>query len=113
MKEYTKRFSDNIAYYKDKYCTILHRDNDLPAIIYDDGTKVWCQNGRRHRDNDLPAVIYDNGDQAWYQNGKVHREVGPAFIYTDGEKYYYLNNILYSEEDFYHKIGKFYLLTFL
>jgi hypothetical protein len=23
-----------------------HRDNDLPAIIYADGTKVWYQKGR-------------------------------------------------------------------
>jgi predicted ATP-binding protein involved in virulence len=47
----------------------LHRDNDLPAVIYSDGSKFWYQNGERHRDNNLPAIINANGYQAWYKNG--------------------------------------------
>jgi hypothetical protein len=46
-----------------------HRDNDLPAIIYIDKTRIWCKNGNYHRDNDLPAVIWWDGDQFWYKNG--------------------------------------------
>jgi hypothetical protein len=48
---------------------IKHRDNDLPAVIYSDGTQEWYKNGKRHRDNDLPAAIFRSEYQYWYQNG--------------------------------------------
>lgn len=81
-KEYSKRFDDHTAYFLDEACTILHRDNDLPAIVCDDG------------------------DQVWYNYGKRHRETGPSVLYLDGEKLYYLNGIQYSEEEFYKLIDK-------
>lgn len=88
-KEYSKRFYNRTEYYKDEGCTMRHRDNDLPAIVWNDGT------------------------QYWYQNGKCHRETGPAIIYSNGEKFYYLNGVEYSETEFYIKIEKPYLLTFI
>ena len=51
----------------------LHRDNDLPAIIYSNGTCVWFQNGRKYREGDQPAAIYADGTQHWYKNGRLHR----------------------------------------
>jgi len=51
----------------------LHRDNDLPAVIYYDGEKRWYQNDLRHRDNGQPAIIYASGTKFWYQNGKYIR----------------------------------------
>ena len=74
----------------------LHNDNDLPAIVYNDGTlmwfknglmhrvngpafisltgtEYWYQNGEYHRDNDLPAITWANGTRMWYQRGKLHR----------------------------------------
>jgi hypothetical protein len=38
----------------------------MPAIIYSDvfnkvGSQHWFQNGKVHRDNDMPAIIYTNG----------------------------------------------------
>jgi len=51
----------------------LHRENDLPAIIWEDGTKVWYKNGKRHRENDLPAVIFTSGTKSWWVNGKYIR----------------------------------------
>ena len=50
-----------------------HRDNDLPAVVYHNGSTCWYQNGLLHRDNDLPAVVWVNGYQAWYQHGKLNR----------------------------------------
>jgi len=47
-----------------------HRDNDLPAIIYNTGTMSWYKNGDYHRDNNKPAIIYHDGTMAWYINGK-------------------------------------------
>jgi antitoxin component YwqK of YwqJK toxin-antitoxin module len=51
----------------------LHRDNDLPAVIYANGEKEWYQNGQLHRDNDLPTVVLPSGTKLWYQNGKFIR----------------------------------------
>ncbi len=44
-----------------------HRFDDLPAIIYANGTRNWYYNGKIHRDGDLPAVIYANGCQEYYK----------------------------------------------
>jgi len=51
----------------------FHRENDLPAVIWKDGTQVWYKNGKRHRDNDLPAIIGGQGYLAWYKNGEISR----------------------------------------
>lgn len=60
-------------------CTIYylngkkHRDNDLPAIIFNNGTKLWYINGQVHRNNDKPAVIEAHGSQEWWVNGKRYK----------------------------------------
>jgi len=70
----------------------LNRDNDLPALIYSYGTKVWYKNGQRHRDNDMPAVIHYDGTQIWYNNGEYHRDNDlPAIIKANGNKEWYKN----------------------
>jgi len=69
-----------------------HRDNDLPAVIWPNGTQSWFQNGKLHRNNDLPAVIWSDGRQWWYQNGKRHRDNNlPAIVYRNGDQYWYCN----------------------
>ena len=74
-----------------------HRDNDLPALILNDGTQFWCKNGLRHRDNDLPAIIYPDGSQYWYKNGKLHRDNDlPAVIFfANGLQFWYKNGKQY------------------
>jgi hypothetical protein len=68
----------------------LHRDNDQPAVIYGSRTKYWYQHDKLHRDNDQPAVIGPNGKQYWYQHGEIHRDNDqPAIIYSDGSKSWY------------------------
>lgn len=63
------KFSDGTkAWYKNNK---LHRDDDLPAVIWADGTKLWYQNGVLHRDNNLPAVIFADGKEEWYQFGSI------------------------------------------
>lgn len=51
----------------------LHRDNDLSAVIWSNGSQCWFQDGKLHRDNDLPAVVYVNGMREWYKDGKPQR----------------------------------------
>jgi len=52
----------------------LHRENDLPAIIFKSGSKQWWINGKLHRDNDQPAIIYEDGSKEWWTNGEFIRD---------------------------------------
>ena len=45
-----------------------HSYNDLPAVIYSDGSKFWFKHGLIHRNNNLPAVVRYNGLKVWYEN---------------------------------------------
>jgi len=47
----------------------LHREGDLPAIIYGNGSKFWLKNDQSHREGDEPAYIHANGSKRWYKNG--------------------------------------------
>lgn len=113
------------VYFKDGYIEytkdeIIERDDDLPAVEYEDGTKIWFKNGKRHRNNDKPALISlnkyewwkdgklhrDNDlpavispDQLiWYKNGKIHREgILPAIIYKNGYCEYRKEGILRND----------------
>jgi hypothetical protein len=76
----------------------VHHRTDGPAVIYEDGTEMWCVGGQLHR-LDGPAVIYPAGDEIWYMNGWRHREDGPAEVRADGPEYYYLFNKQYIRED--------------
>ena len=77
-----------------------HRDNDLPAIIYPNGSQFWYQNGKYHRDNDLPAMILKNGDQYWMKNGLQHRDNDlPAIISANGDQYWMKNGLQHRDND--------------
>jgi len=51
---------------------LLHREG-MPAIEYDDKTKMWFLNGKRHRING-PAIEWNNGAKEWWLNGKWCRK---------------------------------------
>ncbi len=112
---------DRIKYYKHNQ---LHRDNDEPAVIYDNGdkewwfngkltrdgdqpaitfangTKIWYKDNHLHRDGDEPALVRVNGDKRWYKNGKLHRDGDePAVIHANGDKEWYKDNILHRDGD--------------
>jgi hypothetical protein len=71
-----------------------YRDGDKPAIVYPDGTLIWCKNGLRHRDGDKPAFIGANGTVVWYKNGLRHRDGDkPARIWADGNLHWYKNDV--------------------
>ena len=77
-----------------------HRDNDMPAVISKDGNQYWYKNGKFHRDNDLPAVIYSNGRKEWHQNGKLHRDNDlPAMIYPDGTQVWWKDGKQHRDND--------------
>jgi hypothetical protein len=77
-----------------------HRDGDLPAVMYADGTQVWYQHGNKHRDGDLPAVVWENGSQRWYKHGKLHRSFDlPAAVWPDGTQWWYHHGECHRDGD--------------
>ena len=78
-----------------------HR-TDGPAIEYVSGEKHWYINGQLHR-TDGPAVEYGDYKQ-WWINGQLHRTDGPAVEYSDGDKRWYLNDINYTEDQYYQEL---------
>jgi hypothetical protein len=90
--------TDNYNYTEYRLNGKLHQDNDLPAIVCDNGVQIWYKYGNRHRDNDLPAYTTIRGHQEWYQNDKCHRENDkPAIISNDGNRYWYRNGRLHRD----------------
>ena len=64
MKEYIKLEQNNfegfdsyiISYFKDDNHSIIHRENNKPAIIDEGGSRAYLRDGTYHRDNG-PAYI--------------------------------------------------------
>ena len=56
------------------------------------------KDGRLHRKNG-PAVIWDDGDKEWFLNGEHHRADGPALILGKGYKEWFLNGTQYNKMD--------------
>lgn len=51
-------------------------------------------------------VLFPDGAKAWYQNGKLHRTDGPADIYLEGEKFWFLFGTNYSVEEWFEQLTK-------
>ena len=75
---------------KDRYDCIVS------AIISSNGDNNWFKDGCFHRDNDLPAIEYANGRKVWYQNDKKHRDNGPAIVHANGREEWYKNGREYT-----------------
>lgn len=89
-----KTIEGTLRYFKNGQA---HRDDNLPAMITEDGDKAWVQFGDFHRDDDKPAIIYVGGRKEWWRNGKRHRDNDkPAIITENGVKHYYKDGIEYE-----------------
>jgi hypothetical protein len=53
---------------------------------------------RKEIENGLEYDVYEfrMGSEYWYLNGWLHRENGPAIIFYDGKKQYWLKAIRYE-----------------
>ena len=54
--------------------------------------------GEYHRE-DGPAVIWADGTKSWYLNGERHRENGPALIYPSGYKEWWTHGKFIKSEE--------------
>jgi hypothetical protein len=61
---------------------------------YDAGEtdRICCGKSRA-----MSAVIYANGDQEWYLNEQWHRTDGPAIIWSDGSRAWWLHGQPFTE----------------
>jgi len=66
--------------------------------------KYYYQNDLLHRNDDLPAIEYPDGSKFYYSHGILHRVGGPAIIKADGSKSYYLKGIWYSKKEYCNKL---------
>ena len=62
------------------------------TFYYIKGTKI------PHRE-DGPAIIWQDGYKEWYINGELHREDGPALIFSDGSLGWSLNDYCFSTKE--------------
>ena len=66
---------------------------------YYKGTNVYSGSYTSlHREDDLPAVVYANGDKEWWHGGVRHRKNGPAIIAGD-KKYWYERGIYLGNQE--------------
>ena len=104
-KEYHVEVDDNNVtfwYIFSDGSKVLHRD-DGPAVESHLG-RWWYMNGNLHRIG-AAAAEHISGNKYYYEYGQRHREDGPAEIYN-GQEAYYLNDKLYSKDDFDKEIEK-------
>ncbi len=78
----------------------LHNDSK-PAIVYDDGTLIWYNNGIKHR-IDGPAFINKKAE-IWYYEDRIHRIDGPACIGKKSEEWFYHGVKLDNDDIDHHK----------
>jgi len=74
---------------------IYHSFDDEPALDWDGGTKYWYKDDKIHRDNNLPAIIYSDGDCEYYKNDERYWFINNEEEYDVEEiKEKFKNNIL-------------------
>jgi hypothetical protein len=64
------------------------------------------ENDKMHSFGDNPAFICARGHKFWYKHGVYHRENGPAIIWCDGKKNYFLDGAGYSKEEWQAELDK-------
>ena len=75
--------------------------NQLKYNIFIDryGTSHYFNNRDQLHRTDGPAVIYADGSKKWFLDGKLHRINGPAVEFSDGRELWYINGKRHREYD--------------
>lgn len=66
-----------------------HKDFACYSSIAVSRLEAWYRRGCLHREGDLPAVVYDDGLCAWFKNDKCYRrghDSAVSWVATDGER---------------------------
>lgn len=59
--------------------------------------RYYNQNNQLHRENG-PAVVFEDNSRQWYLNGKLHRENGPAIEWGDRAGYWYKHGLMHRTD---------------
>jgi hypothetical protein len=70
--------------------------NRPPDEIVSYCSRWYDTDGVLHRGDDLPAICWESGSRWWYVHGVQHRETGPAALLEGHFMYFFLNDELYS-----------------
>jgi hypothetical protein len=80
------------------------RRKTMKYVNEDGETFYYNKKGNIHRTSGpaIISLIY----KAWLIDGKLHREDGPAKVWVDGTREYYLNNELLPEKEYLTRVSK-------
>ena len=78
----------------------IHRDGDLPAMLYTDGTKVYYQHGQIHRLGDLPAIETSANKEYWSRNLINRQDNKPSIIMMNGTEHFYRHSQFLKTQEF-------------
>lgn len=73
---------------------IIENGVEYTVNEYSNGDKTW-RNSKYQLHRESGPAVEDFEYKVWYKHGKIHREDGAAKIYSNGTKFYYLNDIQY------------------
>jgi hypothetical protein len=66
--------------------------------INSEGDTHWYKDQKLHREDDLPAILYSDGHRSWYKNNELYRINGQApAIGADGIKIWYVAGCYYTK----------------
>ena len=68
------------------------------------GTRWYYNSANQLHREGGPAITGTNGDQWWYLNNLLHRVDGPAIIFDDGDKRWYINGEEFTEAEFNQRV---------
>lgn len=95
--------NDTLYFYFKNGTTVFHNYKEEPAILLNNGTKIFMENNKIHRDNDEPAVIFENNFEMYLMHGKFHRiNDKPAIIVNwlaNFPDIFYINDIFFYNEN--------------
>ena len=75
--------------------------NDLDKYQYNDGSILYYKKDTKIWHNPYgPAFIWEDGSKFYYIDDKNHRLDGPAVILKDGREEYWINYEFLSKEEF-------------
>ena len=73
------------------------KNESMTAEIYTNGKIIYRnEHGKLHNENG-PAVVWPDGGKDYYINGELHNENGPAVVESDGKMEFWVNGNLHNE----------------
>ena len=80
---------------------VISEYNDLDKYKYNSGNIYYCKKDTSIWHNPYgPATIYADGSKSYFINGKIHRLDGPAIILINNQELYYINGKHLSKDEF-------------